>query len=151
MRCPKCSHLEDKVIDSRSVHSGDAIRRRRVCTHCGHRFTTYEEVVKAALKVIKRDGRIEEFSKTKLLAAIEHACIKRAISPKQIENMMSDIEAEIAAEYEREIPSTIIGRKVMDKLEKIDEVAYLRFVSIYRRFHDASQFLSEIENLIGRQ
>ncbi len=151
MRCPKCAQLDDKVIDSRSIRNGDVIRRRRVCSQCGHRFTTYEEVVKAVLTVLKRDGRHEDFSRPKLRAAIAHAAIKRPISDPQMDMLVDDIVHEIETEYEREVPSTVIGRKVMDKLEKVDEVAFLRFASVYRRFRDASQFLSEIENLIGRQ
>ncbi|NCA82633.1 MAG: transcriptional repressor NrdR [Opitutae bacterium] len=151
MRCPKCAQLDDKVIDSRSIRNGDVIRRRRVCAQCGHRFTTYEEVVKAVLTVLKRDGRHEDFSRPKLRAAIAHAAIKRPISDPQMDMLVDDVVHEIETEYEREVPSTVIGRKVMDKLEKLDEVAFLRFASVYRRFRDASQFLSEIENLIGRQ
>ncbi len=151
MRCPKCAQTDDKVIDSRSIRSGEVIRRRRVCSACGHRFTTYEEVVKAILTVLKRDGRHEDFSRQKLRAAIAHAAIKRPLSDPQLDMIVDDISHEIETEYEHEVPSTVIGRKVMDKLEKIDEVAFLRYASVYRRFRDASQFLSEIENLIGRQ
>ena len=151
MRCPKCAQDDDKVIDSRSIRNGEVIRRRRVCSKCGHRYTTYEEVVKTVLTVLKRDGRHEDFSRPKLRAAIAHAAIKRPISDPQMDMLVDDIVHEIETEYEREVPSTVIGRKVMDKLEKLDEVAFLRFASVYRRFRDASQFLSEIENLIGRQ
>ena len=122
MRCPKCAHLDDKVIDSRSVRNGGAIRRRRICQKCGHRFTTYEEVVKANLKVIKRE----------------------------IENLIDGVINELEAEFEREVPSMEIGRRVMNHLEELDEVAYVRFASVYRRFRDVSQFLSEVEGLIGR-
>jgi transcriptional repressor NrdR len=151
MRCPKCAQSDDKVVDSRAIRNGEAIRRRRVCTRCGHRFTTYEQVVKAVLTVLKRDGRHEDFHREKLRAAIAHAAVKRPISDPQMDMLVDDILHEIETEYEREVPSTVIGRKVMDKLEKLDEVAFLRFASVYRRFRDASQFLSEIENLIGRQ
>jgi transcriptional repressor NrdR len=151
MRCPKCAQARDKVIDSRSIRNGEVIRRRRVCAKCGHRFTTYEEVVKSVLCVLKRDGRHEDFNRAKLRAAIAHAAVKRPISDPQLDQLVDDILHEIETEYDREVPSTVIGRKVMDKLEQIDEVAFLRFASVYRRFRDASQFLSEIENLIGRQ
>jgi len=150
MRCPKCGDVDDKVIDSRSVRNGDAIRRRRICLKCGHRFTTYEEVVKVALRVIKRDGRHEELSRTKLMSGIERACEKRPVSTEEMEAMVDGILGEIEAEYEREVPSTAIGKKVMDRLEKVDEVAYVRFASVYRRFRDVNQFLSEVEGLIGR-
>ena len=151
MRCPKCSHQDDKVIDSRSVRNGDVIRRRRVCLKCGYRFTTYEEVVKASLRVIKRDGRHEELDRHKLMSGMERACEKRPISAQQIETMVDSIISELESEYEREVPSTVIGQKVMDRLEQLDEVAYVRFASVYRRFRDENQFLSEVEGLIGRE
>ena len=151
MRCPKCAQTNDKVIDSRAIRNGDVIRRRRVCAQCGHRFTTYEEVVKAVLVVLKRDGRREDFARAKLRDAIARAAVKRPVSAPQLDMLVDQVVHEIETEYEREVPSTVIGRKVLDKLEKIDEVAFLRFASVYRRFRDASQFLSEIENLIGRQ
>jgi transcriptional repressor NrdR len=151
MRCPKCGHLDDKVIDSRSVRNGDVIRRRRSCLNCAHRFTTYEEVVKATLRVIKRDGRHEEFDRRKLMGGMERACEKRPISTQQIEALADSIITELESEYEREVSTTAIGKKVMDRLEKLDEVAYVRFASVYRRFRDVNQFLSEVEGLIGRQ
>lgn len=151
MRCPKCSHQDDKVIDSRAVRNGDVIRRRRVCLKCGYRFTTYEEVVKASLRVIKRDGRHEDLDRKKLLSGIERACEKRPISAQQIEALVDNVISELESEYEREVPSTVIGQKVMDKLEGLDEVAYVRFASVYRRFRDVNQFLSEVEGLIGRE
>ncbi len=151
MRCPKCSSQDDKVIDSRAAREGAAIRRRRVCLGCGHRFTTYEEVVKANLRVVKRDGRHEDLDRNKLRGGIERACEKRPISAQDIEALVDGILGELEAEFEREVPSLVIGRKVMERLEKLDEVAYVRFASVYRRFRDVNQFLSEVENLIGRE
>ncbi len=151
MRCPKCAHLDDKVIDSRSVRNGDVIRRRRVCLQCGFRFTTYEEVIKTSLRIIKRDGRHEELDRRKLTSGIERACEKRPINSQQIESIVDTILTELESEYEREVPSTVIGQKVMDQLEELDEVAYVRFASVYRRFRDVNQFLSEVEGLIGRE
>lgn len=151
MRCPKCEHQDDKVLDSRAVRNGDAIRRRRVCLKCAHRFTTYEEVVRTTLNVIKRDGRHEELDRKKLLAGIQRACQKRPIGLQQIEALVDKIMSELESEYEREVPSTIIGQKVMNQLEQVDEVAYVRFASVYRRFRDVNQFLSEVEGLIGRE
>jgi transcriptional repressor NrdR len=151
MRCPKCSHLDDKVIDSRAIRNGDVIRRRRVCLQCGHRYTTYEEVVKTSLRVIKRDGRHEDLDRRKLLGGIERACEKRPISAQQIESMVDTILSQLEAEFEREVPTTVIGQKVMNQLEELDEVAYVRFASVYRRFRDVNQFLSEVESLIGRE
>ncbi len=151
MRCPKCGHQEDKVVDTRTVRNGEVIRRRRICLACKHRFTTYEEVVKAHLRVVKRDGRHEELDRMKLLGGIMRACEKRPISPTQVDVLVSNIINELESEFEREVPSTIIGKKVMDSLEKIDDVAYIRFASVYRRFKDVNQFLSEVEGLIDRE
>jgi transcriptional repressor NrdR len=151
MRCPKCGHQDDKVIDSRSARNGASIRRRRVCLGCGHRFTTYEEVLKTSLRVIKRDGRHEDIDRNKLLGGILRACEKRPVSVQEIEALVDAILAELEAEFEREVPSVTIGKKVMDRLEKLDEIAYVRFASVYRRFRDVSQFLSEVEALIGRE
>mgnify|MGYP001365042263 FL=1 len=151
MRCPKCSADDDRVIDSRAVRGGLAIRRRRVCNPCGFRFTTYEEILKAGLRVIKRDGRREDFDRRKMIAGIERACEKRPVGEREIEALADAVIAEVEAEFEREVPSTVIGRKVMERLERLDEVAYVRFASVYRRFRDVSQFLSEVEGLIARE
>ncbi|HIE10985.1 MAG TPA: transcriptional repressor NrdR [Kiritimatiellae bacterium] len=151
MRCPKCAESRDRVVDSRSVREGTAIRRRRICLSCGHRFTTYEEVVRASLRVIKRDGRHEELSREKLVRGIQRACEKRPVSMEDIERLVDAVISELESEYEREVPSTVIGKKVMERLEDLDEVAYVRFASVYRRFRDVSQFLSEVEELIGRE
>ncbi len=151
MRCPKCGHVKDKVIDSRLAREGDVIRRRRTCLQCGHRFTTYEEIIKARLRVIKRDGRHEELDRQKLMNGIRRACEKRPISAEQIEAIGDGILGELDNEYDREVPSTVIGEKVMARLEKLDEVAYVRFASVYRRFKDVNQFLTEVKGLIGKE
>ncbi len=151
MRCPKCANVEDKVIDSRSARNGDVIRRRRVCLGCGHRFTTYEEIIRARLRVIKRDGRHEELSREKLLSGIERACEKRSVSAEQMEALVDQVFDVIEREYEREVPSQAVGEKVMEGLEKLDEVAYVRFASVYRRFKDVNQFVSAIRGLINRE
>lgn len=151
MRCPKCGFQEDKVIDSRAARSGAVIRRRRMCLSCGYRFTTYEEVVKARLRIVKRDGRHEEMDRRKLYAGIERACEKRPVNAEQMESMVDSIIDELESEYEREVPSEAVGEKVMGKLEKLDEVAYVRFASVYRRFRDVNQFLSAIHHMIGRE
>ena len=150
MRCPKCAHVDDKVIDSRAANSGAVIRRRRMCLGCGHRFTTYEEVVKTKLRVIKRDGRHEDFDRRKLVAGIERACEKRPISADAIEGMVDSLAEALESEYEREVPSEVVGKKVMDRLEKLDEVAFVRFASVYRRFKDVNQFLSAIQGFVGK-
>ena len=149
MRCPKCSHIEDKVIDSRAANNGAVIRRRRMCLRCGHRFTTYEEVVRAKLRVTKRDGRHEDMDRNKLVNGILRACEKRPISSEDIETMVDGILEELEAEHERDVPSDMIGKKVMDRLERLDEVAFVRFASVYRRFKDVNQFRSAIDGLIG--
>ena len=151
MKCPKCEHRENKVIDSREVREGLAIRRRRLCLNCGHRFTTYEEILRAALQVIKRDGRREELSREKLMQSIIIASQKRPISIQQIEQMTNSVITQVEAEYEREVPSTALGTRVMALLEQLAEVAYVRFASVYRRFKDVKQFMNEAERLTGRE
>lgn len=151
MRCPKCEDRENRVIDSREVRNGDAIRRRRACAGCGHRFTTYEEIQRAQLQVTKRDGRREELSRSKLVNSLNIACRKRHISVEQIERTADGIVMEAESEFEKEIPSMMLGKKVMSALEKLDEVAYIRYASVYRRFRDAGQFMNEVERLIGRE
>lgn len=150
MRCPKCGHLEDKVIDSRTSRSGAAIRRRRMCLKCGYRFTTYEELVKAKLRVIKRDGRHEDFDRTKLLSGVARACEKRPISVDDMDALVDTVMEELESEYDREVPSIAIGQKVMDRLQRLDEVAFVRFASVYRRFTDVNQFMSAIQSVIGK-
>lgn len=151
MRCPKCSHLEDKVIDSRSARNGAAIRRRRMCIKCSYRYTTYEEVVKPKLRIIKRDGRSEELDRDKLLSGLERACQKRPVKAEDMDRIVDSIIEELESEFERELPSQIIGKKVMDKLEQLDEVAFVRFASVYRRFKDVNQFMSAVEELVARE
>lgn len=151
MRCPKCSCQDDKVIDSRASREGATIRRRRECVACGHRFTTYEEIERGELMVVKRDNRREEFSRDKLLSGIRKACQKRPVSPKVIEDLADKIVTELTDKYEREVPAEIIGKLVMDGLRQIDEVAYVRFASVYRRFQEATDFVHEVKKLGGRE
>ncbi len=150
MRCPKCGCQDDKVIDSRASREGATIRRRRQCLQCGHRFTTYEEIERVGLVVVKRDGRREEFSKEKLLSGIRKACQKRPITPKAIEDLVERIAGEVEDKYEGEVPAEIIGKLVMEGLRQIDEVAYVRFASVYRRFQEATDFVQEVRKLGGR-
>jgi transcriptional repressor NrdR len=151
MRCPKCGCQDDKVIDSRSSREGATIRRRRQCVGCGYRFTTYEEVERGGLVVVKRDGRREEFSKEKLISGIKKACQKRPVSPKAIEDLVEGIVNEVTDKYEREVPGEVIGRLVMEGLRQIDEVAYVRFASVYRRFQEATDFVQEVKKLEGKE
>lgn len=151
MRCPKCGSLDDKVIDSRASREGATIRRRRECLKCSHRFTTYEEIEHEGLMIVKRDGRREEFSKDKLLSGIRKACQKRPISPKVIEDLVERIVDDVTDRFEREVPAEFIGKQVMDGLRAIDEVAYVRFASVYRRFQEATDFVQEVKRLEGQQ
>ncbi len=147
MRCPKCGRLDDKVIDSRASREGSVIRRRRQCLDCHHRFTTYEEIEHEGLMVVKRDGRREEFSKEKLLVGVRKACQKRPVSPKIIEDLVEKIVDEITDKYDREVPSMAVGERVMEGLRDIDEVAYVRFASVYRRFQEATDFVQAVRKL----
>jgi len=147
MRCPKCACQDDKVIDSRSSREGATIRRRRECLKCGHRFTTYEEIEHKGLMVIKRDERREEFNKEKLLSGIRSACEKRPVSSELIEEMAEKIVNDITEQHEIEVPCGVIGTHVMEALRTVDEVAYVRFASVYRRFEDAGEFLEAVKNL----
>ncbi len=151
MRCPKCGCQDDKVIDSRGSREGATIRRRRECTGCGQRFTTYEEIEHEGLMVLKRDGRREQFSKEKLLSGIRKACQKRPISPKVIEDLVEKIVDAVTDKYEREVPAEFIGKQVMEGLREIDDVAYVRFASVYRRFQEATDFVQEVKKLEAKQ
>ena len=150
MRCPKCANQDDKVIDSRSSREGATIRRRRECLGCGYRFTTYEEIEREGLMVVKRDGRMEEFSREKLLSGVRKACQKRPVSLKAIESLVDQIMDEITNKYDREVPGMAIGERVMEGLRGIDKVAYVRFASVYRRFEEVTEFVQEIKNLEGK-
>ena len=135
------------MIDSRAAREGATIRRRRECISCGFRFTTYEEVERTGLAVLKRDGRREEFSREKLLSGLKKACQKRPISPKTIEDVVERIVNEVTDKYEREVPAEFIGKLVMEGLRQIDDVAYVRFASVYRRFQEATDFVHEVKKL----
>lgn len=150
MYCSKCGGLEDKVVDSRLSKNGRSIRRRRECIQCGHRFTTYEEIERAELRVLKRDGSSEPFDKRKVLSGMAKACEKRPVSMQELEKAVDEIMQELEADFEREIPSDTIGAKVMEHLHPLDDIAYIRYASIYRRFEDVGEFLSEIDSLNKR-
>lgn len=150
MRCPKCGDVEDKVIDSRLSKDGDSIRRRRECIACGFRFTTYEQIDRADVRVIKRDGRSEPFDRNKLFNGIAKACEKRPIGIEVLEKSVEEILQDLEANYGREISSQLIGAKVMEKLHQLDEVAYVRYASVYRHFQDIGEFINEIQSLERR-
>jgi transcriptional repressor NrdR len=147
MRCSKCGCEEDKVIDSRTSREALTIRRRRECLACGHRFTTYEEIEHDGLMIIKRDGRTEEFSREKLLSGIKKACQKRPVSAKAIEELSNRIMEEVTTKYDAEVPSMAIGERVMEDLKRIDQIAYVRYASVYRRFQEVTDFLHEVKKL----
>ncbi len=147
MRCPKCSSVEDKVVDSRINKDGTSIRRRRECLGCGQRFTTTEEILRDGLLVVKRDGRREEFDRAKMLAGIRRACEKRPVDAEQINMVVTDVTHELQEKFDDEIPSQAIGQLLMDKLHEIDQIAYVRFASVYKDFRDVNEFTEEIARL----
>jgi len=147
MRCPFCGYQEDKVVDSRSSKEGRAVRRRRECLKCEKRYTTYEYIENVALSVVKNDGRIEEYDREKLRLGLITACKKRPITMKKIDSLVDKIENEIQSLSHTEIKSSVIGEKVMTELQKLDEVAYVRFASVYRQFKSKEEFLKELKDL----
>lgn len=149
MRCPYCSYIESKVIDSRPTEENNSIRRRRECMQCGKRFTTYEKLETVALVVVKKDDSRQPFNRNKVLKGIMTACEKRPISIVQMEKVADDIEGELSQSMEREVRSTRIGEMVMEKLRDLDEVAYVRFASVYKQFEDLSTFMDELKGLIN--
>ncbi len=148
MKCPYCAHIESKVVDSRPADEGNSIRRRRECLGCHRRFTTYETVESLPLIVIKKDGSRQAFDKAKLLGSMLKACEKRTVSLATLERISDGIEQSLQNEMEREIPSTEIGEMVMERLKDVDEVAYVRFASVYRQFKDISTFMTELGKLL---
>lgn len=150
MRCPFCGHDEDKVIDSRPSDEGAAIRRRRECIACGSRFTTYEKIENLPLLVIKKDGTREPFDREKLMSGIMKSCQKRPVTTAQIEGLVSSIEIQTQNSLKREISSREIGEMVMEGLKQIDEVAYVRFASVYRQFKDVNSFLEELNEMLRK-
>src|SRR5438552_13327746 len=150
MRCPKCGCQDDKVIDSRASREGATIRRRRECIRCKHRFTTYEEVERARLMVLKRDGTREEFSREKLLSGVQKACEKRPVTQEAIVNLVEQIIDDLSSSFEREVPGNEIGERVMRGLRGLDPVAYVRYASVYRRFDEATDFVQEVKKMEKR-
>ena len=148
MRCPFCGEDSDKVIDSRLVQDGNAVRRRRQCQACNERFTTYEYIERVALQVIKHDDRREPYDRSKLMKGVEIALAKRPISTKQLLALVEDVESELFKMSKSEISSKIIGELVMERLRELDEVAYVRFASVYRKFRDKTEFVDELKNLL---
>ena len=150
MKCPFCGEVDNKVIDSRLSKDGNAICRRRECLVCSRRFTTYEYIEEIPVMIIKKDGRREAFSREKLRSGIQKACQKRNISMNIIEEFLDELERDLREIGEKEIPSNKIGEKVIAKLHEIDDVAYVRFASVYREFKDVNDFVSELKSLLSR-
>lgn len=151
MKCIFCNHNEDKVIDSREISEGTAIRRRRECLNCGKRFTTYEYVEKTPLMVIKKDGRREPFNRQKILNGLLKACEKRSVSMEKLEKQVIEIEMSIQKKFEQEVESRFIGEQVMEALARLDDVAYVRFASVYRQFKDINQFMREMRDILNKK
>lgn len=150
MRCPYCKSDNDRVIDSRASADGFAIRRRRVCRDCGRRYTTYERVEGAELRVVKKNGERVEFDRAKILGGLLKACEKRPITTERLEHIVDEVERQCLEAFDKEVPSKVIGELMMDQLRSLDQVAYVRFASVYRDFKDVSQFMHELEAMLER-
>jgi len=151
MRCPYCKADNDRVIDSRASADGFAIRRRRVCADCQRRYTTYERTESTPLRVIKKTGERQEFDRNKILSGLRRACEKRPVSTEQIEAIADRVERQCIEAFDKEVPSKVIGDLVMKELQHLDQVAYVRFASVYREFKDATQFLEELRRMVERK
>jgi transcriptional repressor NrdR len=147
MRCPYCGHLEDRVVDSREAQDGQATRRRRECAGCGRRFTTYERIEEVLPQVVKKDGRREPFDRAKIVEGVAIACQKRPVSVEQVQALVTAVERELQELGEKEIRTSAIGEAVMRRLRELDEVAYVRFASVYRAFRDVGEFMTELAGL----
>ena len=149
MKCPFCGHLKDKVVDSRESGAGEAIRRRRECLECGRRFTSYERIEEIPYLVVKKDGRREPFDRKKLMAGLLRACEKRPVAAKALNGIVDAVEQMAQDGLDREIEARVIGEKVMEALKELDQVAYVRFASVYRQFEDVEEFMAELRDLLG--
>ena len=149
MRCPFCSHIEDKVVDSREAKDGDSIRRRRECLGCGRRFTSYERIDEIPYMVVKKDGKRELFHRDKVMSGLLRACEKRPISTGQLEKIVDEVEKNVQDSLDRELVTTEVGKIIMRRLKALDKVAYVRFASVYLEFADVSEFMSELKALVG--
>ena len=151
MKCPFCGHIEDKVIDSRSSNEDKSVRRRRECIKCKKRFTTYEYIEEIPLMVIKKDGRRESFDRNKIISGILKACEKRPVSVEKVEAVVDRVEKELQKSFDKEVKAQVVGELVMDYLHKLDEVAYVRFASVYRQFKDINHFMKELKDLLSNK
>ena len=148
MRCPFCTHLEDKVVDSRESKEGDSIRRRRECIECGRRFTSYERIDEIPYMVVKKDGKREAFDRSKIMAGLLRACEKRPISAPQLESIVDTVDKYVQESTDRERATSDIGKIIMRRLKELDKVAYVRFASVYLEFEDVSEFMNELKYLV---
>lgn len=151
MKCPFCGTLDNRVIDSRLSQGGEVTRRRRECDGCERRYTTYERVEQVLPLVVKKDNRREPFDRMKILAGLRRACEKRPVSSEALEQLVDSIERELVETGEKELPSSQIGERIMDRLREIDQVAYVRFASVYRSFKDIHEFMAELSDLLGER
>ena len=151
MKCPFCGFNEDKVIDSRSSNEDKSVRRRRECEKCKRRFTTYEYIEEIPLILIKKDGRREAFDRNKIISGILKACEKRPVSMEKVEAVVDKVEKELQKSFDKEVKAQVVGELVMDYLHKLDEVAYVRFASVYRQFKDINQFMKELKDLLSKR
>jgi transcriptional repressor NrdR len=151
MRCPSCGHEEDRVVDSRATKENSAVRRRRECLKCGSRFTTYEYIEHTPLMVVKKDGRREHYSREKVMNGLLRACEKRPVSREALEKLVDDVEESIGRRVRDEIPTSEIGNEIIKLLGGLDQVAYVRFASVYREFKDVTQFLDELRSLLEKK
>jgi transcriptional repressor NrdR len=150
VKCPFCAAVDDRVVDSRESREGEVIRRRRECTGCGRRFTSYETIEEIPYMVVKNDGRRERFDRNKLRTGLAKACEKRPVPPTELDRIVDEVESLLHDSEEREIATSRIGAIVMERIRELDKVAYVRFASVYRKFEDVDEFLNELKTLIGR-
>ena len=151
MRCPYCRQDDDRVIDSRSAGDGTAIRRRRECRSCSKRFTTYEQVEQPVFRVVKKGGERAPYERKKVITGLLKACEKRAVPTEEVEGIVQRLEAAMEREFTREVPSSFIGEFVINELREVDQVAYVRFASVYRDFQDVTEFLEELRRIMGKE
>ncbi|WP_326909396.1 transcriptional regulator NrdR [Sedimentibacter sp. MB31-C6] len=151
MKCPKCNFSESKVIDTRPTDDGFKIRRRRECVKCGHRFTTYEKIEETTIVVIKKDGTRQGYNRDKIINGLIRACNKRSVSLEEIENIADKVEKQLYNTFQNEVSTELIGELVMDELQKVDDVAYVRFASVYRKFKDINTFMDELKRILDER
>ncbi len=151
MLCPYCNENDDRVVNSRTSVNGSAVKRRRECLNCGRRYTTYERIEDTAIRIVKKDGSRENFSRSKLLEGLNRACHKRPVSADVLEETAEEVEQQLTRHYENEVPSNVVGEMVMERLKELDHVAFIRFASVYREFKDIRDFLEQADIILGEK